>query len=199
MARTGGEGELPSVAELVNLSQTKPLVIRGDLDAMLAAEPTPVAEPETKPDPLAILDAELAAPEPEDERRLEAPPAESRRTKPYVLAAGAAVALGLAAVVLFQPQQVGGTATPPPGAAVPAAPPTSSEAVETMDASAEPPPLTAQVHDSPVRTTSAPAAAGRKPARPTTSAPAAQDTWQQYVSSVISSWQQQHPHGRPNR
>jgi hypothetical protein len=194
MARTGGEGELPSVAELVNLSQTKPLMIRGDLDAMLTEEPVP----EPKPDPLAILDAELAAPEPEDERPLEAPPAESRRTKPYVLAAGAAVALGLAAVVLLQPQQVGGTATPPPGATVPVAPPTSSDAVETMDASAEPPPLTAQVHDSPVRTTNTPAAAGRKPARPTTSPPPAQDQWQEYVSSVISSWQQ-HPHGRPNR
>ncbi|GLY34494.1 hypothetical protein Amsp01_005180 [Amycolatopsis sp. NBRC 101858] len=200
MARTGGEGELPSVAELVNLSQTKPLMIRGDLDAMLAAASAPEPEPETKPDPLAILDAELAAPEPEDERPLDAPPAEPRRTKPYVLAAGAAVALGLAAVVLFQPHQVGGTATPPPGATVPAAPPPSSDAVETMSASAEPPPLTAQVHDSPVRTTSAPAAAGRKPARPTPPAPPpAQDTWQQYVSSVISSWQQQHPHGRPNR
>jgi hypothetical protein len=195
MARTGGEGELPSVAELVNLSQTKPLMIRGDLDAMLAEEPAP----EPRPDPLAILDAELAAPEPEDERPREAPPADSHRTKPYVLAAGAAVALGLAAVVLFQPHQVGGTATPPPGAAVPVAPPTSSDAVETMSASAAPPPLTAEVHDTPVRTTSAPAAAGRKPARPSTSPPPAQDTWQQYVSSVISSWQQQHPHGRPNR
>jgi hypothetical protein len=199
MARTGGEGELPSVAELVNLSQTKPLMIRGDLDAMLAAEPAPDPEPETKPDPLAILDAELAAPESEDERPREAPPVEPRRTKPYVLAAGAAVALGLAAVVLLQPQQVGGTATPPPGATASAVPPASSEAVETMSASAEPPPLTARVHDSPVRTTSPPAAAGRKPARPTPSAPPVQDTWQQYVSSVISSWQQQHPHGRPNR
>src|SRR5690242_12972834 len=128
MARTGGEGDIPSVAELVNLSQTKPLMIRGDLDAMLTGEEP---APEPKPDPLAILDAELAAPEPGDERPLEGPPAESRRTKPYVLAAGAAVALGLAAVVLFQPQQVGGTATPPPGATVPAAPPTSSDAVET--------------------------------------------------------------------
>jgi len=36
MARTGGEGELPSVAELVDLSQTRPLVIRGELDAKLA-------------------------------------------------------------------------------------------------------------------------------------------------------------------
>ncbi|MGK3208758.1 hypothetical protein [Amycolatopsis sp. MEPSY49] len=195
MARTGGEGDIPSVAELVNSSQTKPLMIRGDLDAMLSAEEP---EPEPKPDPLAILDAELAAPEPEDERPLEAPPAESRRTKPYVLAAGAAVALGLAAVVLFQPQQVGGTATPPPGATVPAAPPTSSDAVETMSASAEPPPLTAEVHDSPVRTTNPPAAAGRKPARPSTTALSAEDQWQQYVSSVLSSWQQ-HPHGRQNR
>src|SRR3569833_4538776 len=111
MARTGGEGDIPSVAELVNLSQTKPLMIRGYLYAMLSAEEP---EPEPKPDPLAILDAELAAPEPEDERPLEAPPAESRRTKPYVLAAGAAVALGLAADVLFAPGQVGGTAAPPP-------------------------------------------------------------------------------------
>ncbi len=196
MARTGDEGDIPSVAELVNSSQTKPLMIRGDLDAMLSADEP---EPEPEPDPLAILDAELAAPEPEDERPLEAPPAESRRTKPYVLAAGAAVALGLAAVVLFQPQQVGGTATPPPGATVPAAPPTSSDAVETMNASAQAPPLTAEVHDSPVRTTNPPAAAGRKPARPSTTAPpAAEDQWQQYVSSVISSWQQ-HPHGRQNR
>ncbi|MFI5587564.1 hypothetical protein ACIA5G_21115 [Amycolatopsis sp. NPDC051758] len=197
MARTGGEGELPSVAELVNLSQTKPLMIRGDLDAMLTGEPAP--RPEPRPDPLAILDAELAAPEPEEERPLDAPPAESRSTKPYVLAAGAAVALGLAAVVLFQPHQVGGTAVPPPGASAPALPP-SSEAVETMSASAAPPPLTAEVRDSPVRPTGAPAAAGRKPARPTTtSAPPARDQWQEYVSSVMSSWQQQHPHGRPNR
>lgn len=57
MARTGGEGDIPSVAELVNLSQTKPLIIRGDLDAMLSADEP---EPEPKPDPLAILDAELA-------------------------------------------------------------------------------------------------------------------------------------------
>ncbi|SEF26219.1 hypothetical protein SAMN05421837_103135 [Amycolatopsis pretoriensis] len=196
MARTGGEGDIPSVAELVNLSQTKPLMIRGDLDEMLAREEP---APEPKPDPLAILDAELAAPEPDDERPLEAPPAESRRTKPYVLAAGAAVALGLAAVVLFQPQQVGGTATPPPGATAPAAPPASSDAVETMSATAEAPPLTAKVRDSPVRTTNPPAAAGRKPANPTTSAPPAEDQWQQYVSSVVSSWQHQHPHGRPNR
>jgi hypothetical protein len=199
MARTGGEGELPSVAELVNLSQTKPLMIRGDLDAMLTEEPAP--EPEPKPDPLAVLDAELAAPEPEDERPAEAPPADrSRRTKPYVLAAGAAVALGLASVVLFQPHQVGGTAVPPPGAHAPAPPP-SSEAVETMSASAAPPPLTAEVRDSPVRTTSAPAAAERKPARPTTTSapPPARDQWQEYVSSVMSSWQQQHPHGRSNR
>jgi hypothetical protein len=200
MARTGGEGELPSVAELVNLSQTKPLMIRGDLDAMLAAESTPEPVPDPKPDPLAILDAELAAPQPQDERPRDAPPTDSRRTKPYVLAACAAVALGLAAVVLLQPQQVGGTATPPPGATAPAAPPASSDAVETMSASAQAPPLTAQVHDSPVRTTNTPAAAGRKPARPTSAAaPPVQDTWQQYVSSVISSWQQQHPHGRPNR
>lgn len=193
MARTGGEGELPSVAELVNLSQTKPLIIRGELDAKLAEEPVP--EPE--PDPLAILDAELAAPEPDDERPLEAPPAGSRRTKPYVLAAGGAVALGLAAVVLLQPHQVGGTAVPPPGASAPAPPPpTSSEAVETMSATAAPPTITAEVRHSPVRTTEAPAGAGRKPAAPTTTA---QDQWQEYVSSVISSWQQQHPHGRRSR
>ncbi|SFW69210.1 hypothetical protein [Amycolatopsis australiensis] len=198
MARTGGDGELPSVAELLNLSQTKPLMIRGELDAKLR-EPEPDPEPDPDPDPLAILDAELAAPDPGDDRPREAPPAGSRRTKPYVLAAGAAVAIGLAAVVLLQPDRVGGTAVPPPGATAPAAPTTSGDAVETMSASAAPPPMTAEVHDSPVRTTSAPpAAAGRKPARPATSAPPAEDEWQQYVSSVISSWQQQHPH-RPNR
>ncbi|MCR6485818.1 hypothetical protein M8542_23615 [Amycolatopsis sp. OK19-0408] len=198
MARKGGEGDIPSVAELVNLSQTKPLMIRGELDAKLAEEAGP--EPEPAPDPLAILDAELAAPEPDDERPLDAPPADSRRTKPYVLAAGGAVALGLAAVVLFQPHQVGGTAVPPPGASAPAPPPASSEAVETMSATAAPTPLTARVRDTPARTTEAPAGAGRKPARPTTSAPPpAQDQWQEYVSSVVSSWQHQHPHGRRDR
>ncbi|EOD65441.1 hypothetical protein [Amycolatopsis vancoresmycina] len=195
MARTGGEGELPSVAELVNLSQTRPLVIRGELDAKLAEEPATAPAP----DPLAVLDAELAA----DERPEEAPPADrSRRAKPYVLAAGAAVGLGLAAVVLFQPHQVGGTAVPPPGAAVPAPPPptTSSEGVVTMSASAAPPPLTAQVRDSPPETTSMPSAAGRKPAHaeppaPSTASP--EDQWREYVSSVISSWQQ-HPRGNRN-
>ncbi|WIV61586.1 hypothetical protein [Amycolatopsis nalaikhensis] len=190
MARTGGEGEIPSVAELVNLSETRPLVIRGELDRKLAEEPA--AEP--RPDPLAILDAELAADDEPDERAQDAPPADpSRRAKPYVLGAGAAVALGLAAVVLLQPHQVGGTPVPPPGATA-SAPPTSSEPVETMSASQAPPPLTAEVHDSPVRTTSAPAAAGRKPARPATSAPP-EDQWREYVSSVISSWQE-HGHGR---
>ncbi|MEV6828993.1 hypothetical protein [Amycolatopsis sp. NPDC051102] len=197
MARTGGEGELPSVAELVNLSQTKPLMIRGELDAKLAGEPAT----EPAPDPLAVLDAELAAGD--DERPRETPPADhSRRAKPYVLAAGAAVGLGLAAVVLLQPHQVGGTAVPPPGAAVPVPPPTSSEGVVTMSASATPSPLTAQVRDSPAETTSAPSAAGRKPARaeppapPSTTSPA--DQWREYVSSVISSWQQ-HPRGGRNR
>jgi hypothetical protein len=197
MARTGGgEGELPSVAELVDLSQTRPLVIRGELDAKLAEEPEPA------PDPLAVLDAELAAEEPE-ERSHESPPADrSRRAKPYVLVAGAAVALGLAAVVLVQPQQVGGTAVPPPGASVPVPSPASSEAVETMSASAAPPPLTGKVHDSPVETTHAPAAAGRKPAHAdTTTAPPStppEEQWREYVSSVISSWQQ-HGHGGRNR
>ncbi|WP_290057824.1 hypothetical protein [Amycolatopsis solani] len=198
MARKGEGSELPSVAELVDLSQTRPLVIRGELDAKLAEEPAP----EPKPDPLAILDAELAAPEPGDERPLDAPPADtSRRTKPFILAAGGVVALGLAAVVLFQPHQVGGTAVPPPGASAAVPPPTSSEAVETMSASAAPPPLTAEVHDSPAKKPSAPAGAGRKPAGPATTAPPPdqQDQWREYVSSVISSWQQQRPHGGRNR
>ena len=51
MARTGGEGELPSVAELVNLSQTKPLMIRGELDAKLAEEAA-ATEPDPTPDPI---------------------------------------------------------------------------------------------------------------------------------------------------
>lgn len=200
MARTGEEGELPSVAELVNLSETKPLVIRGDLDAMLAAEQA--TEPDPAPDPLAILDAELAAPEPEDDRPRDAPPAErSRGAKPFALAAGGAVALGLAAVVLFQPQQVGGTAVPPPSAPAPVSSPTSSQAVETMSASATPPPLTAEVRNSPVRTTSeAPPTTEHRSARPTTSGPPpAEQQWQQYLSSVISSWEQQHPRGRLTR
>ncbi|MBE1501549.1 hypothetical protein H4696_008649 [Amycolatopsis lexingtonensis] len=200
MARKGEGSELPSVAELVNLSQTKPLMIRGELDAKLAEEPEP--EPEPKPDPLAILDAELAAPEPDDERPRDAPPADtSRRTKPFILAAGGVVALGLAAVVLLQPHQVGGTAVPPPGASASVPPPTSSEAVETMSASAAPPPLTAEVHDSPAKKPSAPAGAGRKPAGPATTAappPDPQDQWREYVSSVISSWQQR-PHGGRDR
>lgn len=200
MAPKGGEGEIPSVAELVNLSETRPLVIRGDLDAMLTGE---LPAPEPKPDPLAILDAELAAPEPGDERPRDAPPAEPRRTKPYVLAAGGAVALGLAAVLLFQPHQVGGTAVPPPGATVPAPPPASSEAVQTMSATQQPVPLTAEVRHTTVRTTNTPApAAGRKPADPTSATPTAppgEEQWRQYLSSVISSWEQQHPPGRPNR
>jgi hypothetical protein len=68
-----------------------------------------------------------------------------------------------------------------------------------MSASAAPPPLTAKVQDSPVETTRAPAAAGRKPARadtvPTTTAPPStrpEDQWRDYVSSVVSSWQQHH-------
>ncbi|WP_206791746.1 hypothetical protein [Amycolatopsis sp. MtRt-6] len=199
MARTGGEDELPSVAELVDLSQTRPLIIRGELDAKLAEEPA------TEPahDPLAVLDAELAAAEAEAERPQEAPPADrSRRAKPYVLAAGAAVGLGLAAVVLLQPHQVGGTAVPPPGAPTPVSPPpTSSEAVETMSASAAPPPLTAEVRHTTVETTSAPAGAGRKPARdePTPTSASPEDQWREYVSAVMSSWQQQHPHGGRNR
>jgi hypothetical protein len=202
MARTGGDGDLPSVAELVNLSQTKPLMIRGELDAKLAEEPA--TEPGPALDSLAVLEAELAAgDEEEDGRPRETPPADrSRRAKPYVLAAGAAVGLGLAAVVLLQPHQVGGTAVPPPGAPVPVAPPpTSSEAVETMSASAAAPPLTAEVRPSAVETTSAPAAAGRKPARPEPTAgstPPPADQWREYVSSVISSWQQ-HPRGGRNR
>ena len=200
MARTGGEGELPSVAELVDLSQTRPLVIRGELDAKLAEEPEPA------PDPLAVLDAELAAEEPEapEERPRESPPGDrTRRAKPYVLVAGAAVALGLAAVVLVQPQQVGGKAVPPPGAYISTAPPPApSETVEKMsESTAPPPPLTAKVHDSPVETTHVPAGAGRKPARadtPTTtpSSVSPEDQWREYVSSVISSWQQHGPGGR---
>ncbi|MDX3191417.1 hypothetical protein PV458_23660 [Streptomyces sp. MN03-5084-2B] len=207
MARTGGEGELPSVAELVNLSQTKPLMIRGELDAKLAEEAA-AAEPEPVPDPLVVLDAELAAAEAaeaEDRRPREAPPADrTRRAKPYVLAAGAAVGLGLAAVVLLQPHQVGGTAVPPPGAAAPVVPPpTSGEAVETMSASAAPPPLTAEVRHTTAETKSAPAGAGRKPAPAAEPPPAStsmspEDQWRAYVSSVMSSWQQ-HPHGGRNR
>jgi hypothetical protein len=204
MARTGGEGEVPSVAELVNLSQTKPLMIRGELDAKLAEEPAAAPE-EPRPDPLAILDAELAADDnpvdddPADDRPLDAPPADRpRRTQPFVIGAVAAVALGLAAVVLFQPHEVGGTAVPPPGAAAPPPPATSSEAVATFSASAEPPPLTAGLQDTPVRTTSRPAAAGRKPANPATSStPPSEDQWRDMVSSAISSWQ--HGHGRPGR
>ncbi|WP_103338400.1 hypothetical protein [Amycolatopsis sp. CA-126428] len=204
MARTGGEGDLPSVAELVNLSQTKPLMIRGELDAKLAEEA--VSEPEPAPDPLAVLDAELAAAdEPDDGRPQDAPPVDrSRRAKPFVLAAGAAVGLGLLAVVLLQPHQVGGTAVPPPGAPAPVVPPpASSEAVETMSASAAAPPLTAQVRHTTPETTSAPAGAGRKPATAQPPAPTATptspaDQWREYVSSVISSWQQ-HPRGGRNR
>jgi len=202
MASTGGEGELPSVAELVALSQTRPLVIRGELDAKLAEEAA-ATEPDPTPDPLAILDAELAASEAEDSRPQDAPPADrTRRAKPYVLAAGAAVGLGLAAVVLLQPHQVGGTAVPPPGAPAPIVPPpTSGEAVETMSASAAPPQLTAEVRDSRAEPTSAPAGAGRKPARdePTPTSASPEDQWREYVSSVMSSWQQQHPHGGRNR
>ncbi|MEA5358031.1 hypothetical protein VA596_00670 [Amycolatopsis sp., V23-08] len=197
MARTGGEGELPSVAELVNLSQTKPLMIRGELDARLAEELAAEPAPDPRPDPLAILDAELAADEPVDDRPLDAPPADpQRRTQPFVIGAVAAVALGLAAVVLFQPHEVGGTAVPPPGAAAPPPAPTSSEAVATFSASAAPPPLTAGLQDTPVKTTSRPVA-GRKPANPvtTSSTPSPEDQWRDMVSSAISSWQ--HGHGRP--
>ncbi|MFB9682579.1 hypothetical protein [Amycolatopsis plumensis] len=204
MARTGGEGELPSVAELVNLSQTKPLMIRGELDAKLAEEAA-ATEPDPTPDPLAILDAELATSEDDDSRPREAPPADrSRRAKPYVLAAGAAVGLGLAAVVLLQPGQVGGTAVPPPDAPAPVVPPppTSSQAVETMSAAASAPPLTAEVRHTTAETTSAPPGAGRKPAGPeptaTPTSASPEDQWRSYVSSVISSWQQ-HPRGGRSR
>jgi len=199
MARTGGEGELPSVAELVNLSQTKPLMIRGELDAKLAEEAA-ATEPDPTPDPLAILDAEPATSDAGDSRPQDAPPADrTRRAKPYVLAAGAAVGLGLAAVVLLQPHQVGGTAVPPPGAPAPVVPP-SSEAVETMSASAAPPPLTAEVRHTTAETTRAPAGAGRKPApaEPTPTSASPEEQWREYVSSVISSWQQ-HPRGGRNR
>ncbi|WP_328644553.1 hypothetical protein OHS58_28115 [Amycolatopsis sp. NBC_00348] len=199
MARTGGEGELPSVAELVNLSQTKPLMIRGELDAKLAGELAAESE-EPRPDPLAILDAELAAEDVADDRPLDAPPDDRpRRTQPFVIGAVAAVALGLAAVVLFQPHEVGGTAVPPPGAAAPPPPATSSEAVATFSASAEPPPLTAGLQDTPVKTTSRPVA-GRKPANPVATSstpPPPEDQWRDMVSSAISSWQ--HGHGRPGR
>jgi hypothetical protein len=202
MARKGEEGELPSVAELLNLSQTKPLMIRGELDAKLAAEAAaePAEEPEPKLDPLAVLEAELAADDPDDERPLAAPPVDrSRRAYPYVLGAGAAVALGLAAVVFLQPHEVGGTAvpppSPPPSSAAPV--PTSREAVATMSASPVPPTLTAGLQDTPVRTTNTPAAAGRKPAGSPASSASPQDQWRDMVSSAISSWQ--HGHGRPGR
>jgi hypothetical protein len=197
MARTGGEGEVPSVAELVNLSQTRPLMIRGELDAKLAEELAAEPEPDPRPDPLAVLEAELAADDPDD-RPLDAPPPDgSRRTQPYVFGAVAAVALGLAAVVLFQPHEVGGTAVPPPGAAAPPPPATSSEAVATFSASAAPPPLTAGLQDTPVRTTHVPSGAGRKPTNPPASSTPAEDQWRDMVSSAISSWQ--HGHGRSGR
>jgi hypothetical protein len=199
MARTGGEGELPSVAELVNLSQTKPLMIRGELDAKLAEEATEAPDP--RPDPLAVLEAELAADDvaEDDERPHDAPPVDrSRRTHPYVLGAGAAVALGLAAVVLFQPHEVGGTAVPPPGAAAPPPATTSSEAVATMNATPVAPTLTAGLQDTPVSTTRVPAGAGRKPANPAPpSTTPTEDQWRDMVSSAISSWQ--HGHGRAGR
>jgi len=75
--------------------------------------------------------------------------------------------------------------------------------VETMSASAAAPPLTAQVRHTTPETTSAPAGAGRKPApaqppASTATPTSPEDQWREYVSSVISSWQQ-HPRGGRNR
>jgi hypothetical protein len=193
MAGTGDNGELATVAALLSQSQTKPLLIRGELDELLAEHPERPDQP-----------GEPAEPDEAETRRAESPPAEqSRRVGLFVLCAGAAVALGLAAVVLLQPSEVPGSAvTTPTGPAAPApvtAP--SSDAVATISASSEPSTLTAGLDDTPVRTTGVPGA-GRKPANPANPANPAppedpEQSWRDFVSSVESSFQ--NGHGNPPR
>lgn len=128
MARKDETGELATVAELLERSQTKPLLIREELDELLEAHP--VRTPE--------------APPPEPERR---------RIRPLWLAVGAAAVLGVALVLFLPSDDKTGTAVTPPR--VPYTPPaTSSEAVATLSATVAPTTATAGIRNEPVKTTS---------------------------------------------
>lgn len=174
MARKSESGELDTVAELLERSQTKPLLIREELDELLEAHPVKAETTET------------AGPEP---RREEAPPPDhGRRVRPLWLGIGAAAVLGSALVLFLPSHEVEGTAVTPPRA--PSAAPTSSDAVTTLSAAAAPT-ATAGIEHTPVKTTSEPPGAGRKPAGqpPATTPQQPEDYWRDYVSSVISSYE----------
>jgi len=166
MARKDETGELVTVSELLERSQTKPLLIRGELEELLEAHPVKTHRREDE------------APPPEPERR---------RVRPLWLAIGAAAVLGLALVLFLPSGDVGGTAvTPPKTPYVP--PPTSSEAAATFSATAAPSTATAGIRQEPVETT--PVRAGRKPAGPPPdTAQQAEESWRDLLSSVISSYQ----------
>jgi hypothetical protein len=128
MARKDETGELVTVSELLERSQTKPLLIREELDELLEAHPVRTQE----------------APPPEPERR---------RVRPLWLAVGAAAVLGVALVLLLPSDDVGGTAGTPPRVPY-TPPPTSSEAVATISATVAPTTATAGIRNEPVKTTS---------------------------------------------
>ena len=176
MARKDETGELVTVSELLERSQTKPLLIRGELDELLEAHPVK-AEPR-----------EEDAPPPEPARR---------RVRPLWLAVGAAAVLGLALVLFLPSGDGGGTAvTPPRTPYVP--PPTSSEAVATLTATAAPTTATAEIRQEPVATS---ARTGRKSASsPPATTQNPEDYWRDLISSVISSYQNEPGrHGPPPR
>lgn len=171
MARKTETGELVTVSELLERSQTKPLLIREELDELLEAHPV---------------------------RAEEAPPPEPpRRIRPLWLAVGAAAVLGVALVLFLPHDEVGGTAVTPPR--VPYTPlPTSSEAVATLSATVAPSTATAGIRNEPVETTSV--QAGRKPAGPPPVTTQDENDWRDLISSVISSYQNgPGGHGRPQR
>jgi len=168
MARKDETGELVTVSELLERSQTKPLLIREELEELLEAHPVKTQE----------------APPPEPERR---------RIRPLWLAAGAAAVLGIALVLLLPSDDVGGTAVTPPRVPY-EPPPTSSEAVATISATVAPTTATAGIRDEPVGTTSV-----RKPAGSPSATTQAEDVWRDFISSVISSYENGPGHGRPQR
>ncbi len=134
MAHKEEPGELPTVADLLQRSQTKPLLIREDLDELLEAHPV----------------------------KTEPPPEPARRVRPLWLALGAAAVLAGALFLFLPSADGGGTAVTPPR--TPYTPPeTSSEAVATISASAGPTTATAGIRQEPVKTTSAPPSTRKQP------------------------------------
>jgi hypothetical protein len=133
------------------------------------------------------------------------PPDPARRVGPFVFGAGAAVALGLAAVVLLQPHEMSGTPVArPPAPTAPAPAPTSTAPVPEPPASlsVSAPTATAQMDNSTVETTDIPAGAGRRPGdpAPTQGAPDPGQSWRDFLSSVISSYENAPGrHGPPRR